>query len=232
MKIQNKKKFACITTVVVVLVAVIAIGGWWAWKYYGYPDVPDTKELREHGLALPDNNHYASLQERASIAEKFAREHKLSTHYVLFVDYSVPSGTPRLYVWDFHQKKIVARTYVMHGPGNGSTAKKAQFSNKPGSNCSSLGRFMITRIHGKRNKSGFHLKGLDIDNQTAFVRGLMIHSSSWVDANCWRKYIPLNAKSCLGCVTVSTRGLSYISKLVYSENQPIMVWNYCSDLTD
>lgn len=228
MKIKNWKKFACITSVIVVLITILAFGGWWTWKYYGYPDVPDTKDLREHGLALPDNTQYASLQERASFAEAFAKSHNLSTHYALFVDYNEPSGSPRLYVWDFHQKKIVARTYVMHGPGEGSTAEKAQFSNLPGSNCSSLGRFMVTRMHGNRNKSGFRLKGLDIDNQTAFVRGLMIHSSGWVDRNCWRKYIPLNAKSCMGCVTVSSRGLSYISKLVYSEQQPIMLWNYCS----
>lgn len=228
MKIKNRKKFACITSVIVVLITILAFGGWWTWKYYGYPDVPDTKDLREHGLALPDNTQYASLQERASFAEAFAKSHNLSTHYALFVDYNEPSGSPRLYVWDFHQKKIVARTYVMHGPGEGSTAEKAQFSNLPGSNCSSLGRFMVTRMHGNRNKSGFRLKGLDIDNQTAFVRGLMIHSSGWVDRNCWRKYIPLNAKSCMGCVTVSSRGLSYISKLVYSEQQPIMLWNYCS----
>lgn len=228
MKIKNRKKFACITSVTVVLITILAFGGWWTWKYYGYPDVPDTKDLREHGLALPDNTQYASLQERASFAEAFAKSHNLSTHYALFVDYNEPSGSPRLYVWDFHQKKIVARTYVMHGPGEGSTAEKAQFSNLPGSNCSSLGRFMVTRMHGNRNKSGFRLKGLDIDNQTAFVRGLMIHSSGWVDRNCRRKYIPLNAKSCMGCVTVSSRGLSYISKLVYSEQQPIMLWNYCS----
>ena len=45
----------------------------------------------------------------------------------------------------------------------------------------------------------------------------MIHGSWYVDANKWRKFIPLNAKSCQGCVTVSTRDMAYINKLVGKE---------------
>lgn len=228
MKINNKKRFAAYTSLITMWVIVMVVFGYWAWGYFVYPSIPDTSTCRSLGLAVPDNKEYASLVERAAEAEKFANSHGLSTRYALFVDYGVPSGTPRLYVWDFNKKRIIARTYVMHGPGGGSTAKVAKFSNKPGSNCSSLGRFYVTKQHGNRNKTGFLLQGMDIDNHTAHSRGLMLHSSPWVDGHCWMKYIPLHSASCMGCVTVSTRGLSYISKLIKSEEKHIMLWNYCS----
>lgn len=196
-----------------IIVVVASFFGYWAWKYYRLPAVPDTRD-------------YETIEERAESALAFAKRRNMNTHYALFVDYGVPSGTPRLYVWDFETKKIIARTYVMHGPGKGSTAEKPVFSNQPGSNCSSLGRFMVTRQHGRRNKTGYMLKGLDIDNQTAYARALMIHRSPWVDAHCWMGYIPLHSASCLGCVTVSSRGLDYIAKLVKTESKPLLLWNY------
>ena len=128
--------------------------------------------------------------------------------------------------WDFHQKKIVASTYVMHGPGCGSTAEHPVFSNKPGSECSSLGRFLVTKEHGYTLKRSFRIKGLDMDNQSAYARGLMIHKSGWVDSHCWMRYIPLHRASCQGCVTVSSRGMNYLWSLVNKEKKPILLWNF------
>lgn len=201
------------TIMVIVPLLVTLFGLYWAWKYYGLP-------------AFPDNREYKTIEERAEKAQAFARRHNLNEHYALFVDYAIPSGTPRLFVWDFRQKKIIARTYVMHGPGGGSTAKRPRFSNQPGSNCSSLGRFAVTKEHGRRNKRGLRMKGLDTDNQTAYTRGLMIHASFWVDRNCWMRYIPLRGKSCKGCVTVSSRGMDYLWKLVNNEKKQLLLWNF------
>jgi hypothetical protein len=116
----------------------------------------------------------------------------------------------------------------MHGSEGGSTAKHPRFSNRLGSNCSALGRFLVTKEHGNINKDGFRLKGMDKDNQTAYARGLLIHSSFWVDRYCWMKYIPLRGKSCLGCITVSSRGMEYLGKLINKEEKPLLLWNYCS----
>ena len=164
----------------VILVASTAVGAFflnWGWKYYGLPELPDYRE-------------YESLEERADFALAYAKRHNLNEHYALFVDYSIPSGTPRLFVWDFRKNRIVARTYVMHGSGGGSTDERARFSNRPGSKCSSLGRFLVTKEHGRRNKRGFRIKGLDLDNKTAYGRGLMIHRAGWVDRHCWKSISP------------------------------------------
>lgn len=212
---KRSKKLGCITVILMLTAIVTVFCLHWAWKYYGLPELPDHRE-------------YKTIEERAESALSFAKRHNMNEHYALFIDYGIPSGTPRLFVWDFNHQKIVASTYVMHGPGRGSTAERPRFSNQPGSECSSLGRFMVTKEHGNRLKRSFRLKGMDLDNQTAYARGLMIHRSSWVDNWCWKKHIPLHRVSCKGCVTVSSRGMDYIWSLVNKTQKPLLLWNFDS----
>ena len=179
-----------VAAVLLLIAAVAFFALRWAWKYYGLPERPDRTE-------------YKTIEERAEKALAFAQRHNMSERYALFVDYGIPSGTPRLFLWDFRRKAIVASTYVMHGPGRGSTAKTPHFSNRPGSECSSLGRFLVTKERGHKIKRSFRLKGMDTDNQSAFRRGLMIHSARWVDRWCWKDYIPLKPRVLSGCVTIS-----------------------------
>ena len=200
-------------SILAAVAVVVLFGLHWAWKYYGLPEWPDRRE-------------YKTIEERAEKALAFARRHNMNEHYALFVDYGIPSGTPRLFVWDFQQKRIVASTYVMHGPGGGSTAERPVFSNKSGSECSSLGRFLVTKEHGNRLKRSFRLKGMDFDNQSAYARGLMIHSSRWVDSHCWMRHIPLHRASCQGCVTVSSRGMNYLWPLINGEKKALLLWSF------
>ena len=211
---KRKKKWSCVIIVLALVAAVASFGVYWGWKYFGLPELPDRKE-------------YKTIEARAEKALAFAHRHHMNEHYALFVDYAIPSGKPRLFVWDFRQKKIVATTYVMHGPGGGSTDERPRFSNRPGSGCSSLGRFLVTKEHGNRNKRGFRIKGMDVDNQSAYARALMIHGAGWVDRHCWKRYIPLNGKCCQGCVTVSSRGMNYLYSLISKEKKPLLLWNYC-----
>lgn len=169
-----------------------------------------------------------TMVERAAVAKAYARKHGMNTDYALFVDYSIPSGTPRLFVWDFRQGRIIARTYVMHGPGKGSSDETPVFSNQVGSMCSSLGKFKVTKSHGYKLKRSFKLKGLEKSNSNAWRRGLMIHRSTWVDRHCRKQYIPLHTPSCQGCITVSSRGMNYLEKLIKKESAPILLWAYTS----
>lgn len=206
-------KGICLFASLVIVATVLVCGLYWTWKYYGLPEWPDRHE-------------YRTIEERSEKALAFAKRHNMNEHYALFVNYNIPSGTPRLFVWDFQKRKIVASTYVMHGPGGGSTAENPVFSNTPGSECSSLGRFLVTKEHGNSLKRSFRLKGMDWDNQTSYPRGLMIHSSYWVDRWCWKNYIPLHRASCKGCVTVSSRGMRYLWDLVNNEKKPLLLWSY------
>ena len=170
---------------------------------------------------------YESIEARAAQALKYAGRKGMSTNYCVFVDYGIPSGSPRVFVWSFAEGRIVYRGHAMHGPGKGSTAETPVFSNVPGSHCSSLGKFEVTRQHGIRNKTGYCLKGLERSNNLAYSRGIMIHSSRWVDRNTWRRYIPLNRRCCLGCVTVSSKDMRFIGRLVEKEDRNLLLWSYC-----
>ena len=216
LKRMTRKKKWSISVVVLIVLAVVGHGTLrWAWKYYGLPELPDRK-------------NYNSVEERAEAALAFAKRHGMSERYAIFVDYRIPSGTPRLMVWDFKTKTVKTTTYAMHGSGGGSTAERPRFSNKPGSNCSSLGRFAVTKEHGSRLKRSFRIKGMDSDNQSAYARGLMIHPAVWVNRWCGKKYIPLNEVACRGCVTVASRGMDEIISLVKQEKKPLLLWNYYS----
>ena len=174
----------------------------------------------------PDSKVYTTIEERAKVARSYVRQHGMNEHYALFVDYSIRSGKPRLFVWDFRKGRVVASTYVMHGDGGGSTAKRPRFSNRIGSNCSSLGKFLVTKEHGRINKRGFRLKGLERSNSNAYARALMIHRAAWVDNHCWMPYIPLHGNACSGCVTISSRGLNYLHPLISREKKPLLLWSY------
>ena len=97
---KRNKKWWIVAAVLLLIAAVAFFALRWAWKYYGLPERPDRTE-------------YKTIEERAEKALAFAQRHNMSEHYALFVDYGIPSGTPRLFLWDFRRKAIVASTYVM-----------------------------------------------------------------------------------------------------------------------
>lgn len=169
----------------------------------------------------------ADMGELSVEAETYALTHGLSTKYCFFVNYGVPSGTPRFYVWDFAKHDVIATARCMHGSGMANTASQPVFSNNVNSNCSSLGRFEVLRNeHGSRLKHSFRMKGLDKENSNAYRRGLLIHSSRWVDQHKHKKYIPLHRPSCQGCVTISTKGMKYVESLVNGEPKNILLWSF------
>lgn len=177
---------------------------------------------------VPDD---LEMGERVEQALQFAKRKGLSTNYAIFVDYSIPSGSPRLFVWDFKANKVAASTYVMHGSGGGNTGKMPVFSNKVGSNCSSLGRFEVHKDrNGAKLKRSFRMSCFDKTNSNAWGRGIMIHRSKWVDLWSWKKYIPLHTESCQGCITVGSKGMSYLERLIKKEKKTILLWTYYSKL--
>lgn len=170
--------------------------------------------------------YWSTISAIADDSKEFALEHNLSNRYCLLVDYGLPSGTPRVYVWSFEEKKILFEAYTMHGCGGGSTDEEPVFSNKMGSMCSTLGNFAITRQHGTINTTGYRLKGLDAENANAWDRALMIHDSYWVDNYCKEEYIPVNQVICQGCVTVNVEAMKKIGRLVDSESKLILLRSF------
>ena len=87
------------------------------------------------------------------------------------IDYSLPSTTPRLWVFDLAGQKLLFKELVSHGRGSGG-ARAHQFSNIPESHQSSLGLFRTLNPYQGRNGYSLRLEGLEPGiNDRAYERG-------------------------------------------------------------
>ncbi len=94
------------------------------------------------------------------------------------VDYSLPSGQPRLWVIDVRQKQVLYHELVAHGEGSGNTLAVA-FSNEAGSHQSSLGLFRTDEVYTGYFGYSLRLSGLEPGiNDKARERAIVVHGSS------------------------------------------------------
>jgi len=139
-------------------------------------------------LSHPDALRYAF---EAYFAYKSAHPEKVRKPYLYFVDYGLNSSTPRGYVFDMAELKVVDGPFaVAHGRGSGGNdAVPTRFSNANGSNSSSLGLFLAQETYafsghsnGRLYRSiGLRLAGLSgIFNNAARKRGVVVHGAPYV----------------------------------------------------
>lgn len=148
-----------------------------------------------------------------------------STDYYILVDFSIPSGKKRFFVYDLQREKRVLSSYCMHGSGKGNTDAKPKFSNDYGSGCSSLGRYVMVG-RGRKFKNSIRLRGLDKTNFLAETRGILIHSAGKVTRFSGEKeFIPVGSES-RGCFTVSRNCAAKVMEIYKesSEKRPVMLY--------
>jgi hypothetical protein len=102
---------------------------------------------------------------------------------IALVDFSLPSREPRFQLVDLESGKVERTLLVAHGKGSdlSNSGYVQQFSNAPGSDCSSQGAYCTAnRYYGKHGASQ-RLIGLDATNNAALERAIVIHAASYVD---------------------------------------------------
>ena len=114
--------------------------------------------------------------------------------YLYFVDYGLPSSTPRGYVFDMKRLAVVDGPFtVAHGRGSAASPDGVprRFSNRTGSAATSLGLFVAQELYAFRGKSagqayrsvGLRLKGVSgAWNDNARARGVVAHGAPYVTA--------------------------------------------------
>ena len=112
-----------------------------------------------------------------------------------FVDYGLPSTTPRGYVFDMEKLTLVDGPFmVAHGRGSasGGASVPTRFSNAHGSNATSLGLYLAQETYNFSGKSGgrrytsvgLRMKGLSRGfNDNARARGVVAHGAPYVTAS-------------------------------------------------
>ncbi|MBX6363374.1 MAG: murein L,D-transpeptidase catalytic domain family protein [Gemmatimonadetes bacterium] len=126
---------------------------------------------------------------------KAAHPEQVRKPYLYFVDYGLPSTTPRGYVFDMNSLRVVEGPFtVAHGRGSapaGATVP-TRFSNASGSAASSLGLYLTQESYaftghaGGRvyHSIGLRLRGLDDRyNDRARARGVVVHGAPYVTAS-------------------------------------------------
>lgn len=157
-----------------------------------------------------------------------ALQYGASTRYMLLCDFSIPSNHDRFFVWDTEKDGIVYATWCAHGLGGNSTAEKPEFSNRVGSNCSSLGLYVVDRSTGVSPRYGYTyhgLDGLDATNSNARVRQVIIHYWSSV-TNDWEAQIsqPMRCDyRSAGCFTLPEPGFWKVDEYIKGENKRMLL---------
>lgn len=117
------------------------------------------------------------------------------------IDYSLPSSTPRLWVFDLARHRLLYHELVAHGKGSGDETAR-YFSNYDGTHASSLGLFYTQNTYQGHNGYSLRLAGLDRGfNDSALKRAIVLHGAPYVSARNVQEYGKLGRS--WGCPAVS-----------------------------
>jgi len=159
------------------------------------------------------------LQSYAGELERYAEQHEYNTRYCFLVDMKLPSGSNRFFVYDLKKDSVLKAGLVAHGYGN-SSGSDVNFSNVPGSNSSSLGKYKIGAAYNGRFGLAFKLYGLDSANSNAFRRFVVLHSHECVPAT---EVAPGTICMSQGCPTVAPQFLTVLKSYLDNADKPILL---------
>lgn len=168
-------------------------------------------------------------KDKVNEAYSFVKQNKMDTTVCFLVDMREHMGKKRFAIWDFKGDSVQREMVVMHGSAGTqgrefSWPDKPVFSNVPGSNASSLGRYRV----GKRSYSNwginihYKLHGLDSTNNNAYRRIVVLHSYWGVDQS---ELYPESGPYSLGCPMVSNEDMTYLDSLL-KKKKDVMMWMY------
>ncbi len=97
------------------------------------------------------------------------------------IDFSRPSTTRRMWVYDLGSRALLFEEAVAHGRNSGHD-RPTMFSNEPESNQSSLGLFRTAEAYIGKHGYSLRLDGLEAGiNDRARERAIVIHGADYVD---------------------------------------------------
>ena len=168
------------------------------------------------GLIFPPSISEGKINE----ALRFCRKNNLSTEYAIFVDFGKHSGRERYMIYSFSQHKVVYRCLCATG------LSKDKFSNTPGSNLSSLGKYRVRNgiLMMKIGREGLIVDGLEDSNSNAKSRMILIHHSEVLNILPKSIFpIPIIGEGIShGCFSITSEGVNKTREL----RKPILLWAY------
>jgi len=165
----------------------------------------------------------SSFANRASAVRSYAMAKDFSTTYCFLVDMSIHSGRKRFFVYDIERNMVIMSGLVSHGSCNETFLDQAKFSNAPGGNCTSQGKYKVgEKYRGQYGKS-YKLYGLESTNSNAYTRAIVLHSYSCIPDE---EIYPRVACNSSGCAGVSPAFFEKLSSIIDRSKKPIVLWIY------
>ena len=177
-------------------------------------------------LSFKQASSYKLSDSKIKTALSFCQKNNMDTSVCIMIDMSIHSGKNRIFVYNFKQKEIIIAGLCAHGVGGGSTPAKPMFSNKIGSNCTSLGKYKVKGRSYSNWGINIHYKmhGFEETNYNAFKRIVVLHSYTPVPD---REIFPqtLFGQSA-GCPVLSDGTMKKIDNLLKTKKKPVLLWIY------
>jgi hypothetical protein len=162
------------------------------------------------------------LRLHAESLRDYARRNDFNSEISFLIDMSQESGSKRFFVYNMMKDSIELSGLVTHGYGS-SQPNGLQFSNIPGSNATSLGRYKIGQSYMGKFGLAYKLHGLDKTNNKAFERFVVLHAHDCVpDA----EVAPMLICESQGCPTVSPAFLQRLKSYLSHSEQPVLLSIY------
>jgi hypothetical protein len=171
---------------------------------------------------------YEQLVLYATALKQYAKANDFDTAYAFLSNMGMLCNKKRFFVMNLRTMQIEEAGLVSHGRGQGKTIFDKQYSNQPGSRCTSLGRYKILSKYKGTYGEAYRMSGLDSSNENAFERNIVLHSMSCIPD------IENIMPACVsdGCPAVSSRFLSALQKIIESRRKPMLLWIFDSNLEE
>lgn len=174
------------------------------------------------------DTEFPVAQSKLQWATDFIKHRYYDKNYVIFVDFSIPSGKNRFFVYQVKTGKIIARSLCAHGCGLGSTEARPVFSNDDDSRCSSLGKYEVIdskKMNKDPRKEAVFINGQDSTNDNAFDRGILIHAGLEYRNPIYPQYYPIGDLS-EGCFAINEVVYRKVAALADACRLPILMLAY------
>ncbi|MEO7766721.1 MAG: murein L,D-transpeptidase catalytic domain-containing protein [Ferruginibacter sp.] len=163
---------------------------------------------------------FARLKKYAATVKLFVTKNKYNDRYCFLIDMKLPSGYKRFFIYDLKCDSIVSAGMVTHGIGNNRFDDTITFSNKPGSNCTSLGKYRIGKSYYGKFGLAYKLYGVEKTNSEAYNRNVVLHAHPYVPDT---SVAPLKICRSWGCPTVSPAFLNQLKTYLNQPGEPMLL---------
>lgn len=212
-------RFTVTLLLVMAGVSALAYFFWYKPKFmYKSPNKPFA--VSEKSVA---KNVFMKLRQKTTGLAAYAKAHHYNDQHCFMIDMGIHSGRQRLFIYNLKKDSIESAGLVTHGAGSVTSSEVLVFSNTPGGNCTSLGKYRIGNPYQGKFGLAYKLHGLDTSNNKAFERFVVLHAHPCVPVS---EVYPLTICPSLGCPTVAPVFLQKLKGYLDKANKPILMEIY------